>query len=241
MRLPLEWILEEPIDREYKEYILLDYISKIESDIDSFIIYPTLQELSLHLASSNSIKENLTYITLKKEPEELDDEILISDLEYKKIPFENTEDAKEIVRIAKTTHETLKNFFMIVKSVWSIVFESVLVEIDVDSPRITEKNYKNGIINFYYQGEYYTYEYKIKKLDKTSSEEKCTFKLKHKGDKPISNPKNKIIFSVQLTQKFPLEGCLLSITKRKIINYVRQSINIDKLKEQQNERKEKIS
>jgi hypothetical protein len=68
MRLTLDWILKEPIDREYKEYVLLDYISKIENDIDNFIIYPTLQELSLHLANSNSIKENLTYIDLKREP-----------------------------------------------------------------------------------------------------------------------------------------------------------------------------
>jgi hypothetical protein len=241
MRLTLDWILKEPIDREYKEYVLLDYISKIENDIDNFIIYPTLQELSLHLANSNSIKENLTYIDLKREPEEIDDEILVSDLEFKNITISDKNDGKEIVKIAKMTHDTLKDFFLITKSIWSIIFESILIELDEDSAQITEKNYKNGIITFKYKDEYYVYEYKIKKLDRTSNEEKCMFKLKHKTLEPVRKPKNKVIFKAQLTQNFPLEGSLLSIVKRKIINYIRQTINISKIKQSQNEKREKIS
>ncbi len=36
MRLPLDWILQEPIDMEHKEYVLLDSISKIDKDLENF-------------------------------------------------------------------------------------------------------------------------------------------------------------------------------------------------------------
>ena len=32
MRLNTDWILQEPIDLEHKQYVLLDYIAKVNED-----------------------------------------------------------------------------------------------------------------------------------------------------------------------------------------------------------------
>ena len=125
MRLPLDWILQEPIDMEHKEYVLLDYISKIDKDLENFKLYPTFQELSLHLANLNSISKNLTRIVLKKEPENVDDEILLAHLSHKKLTGISDDNLIEIVKISKKANEQLKDYFLIAKSIWSIVFESV--------------------------------------------------------------------------------------------------------------------
>ena len=82
MRLDTNWILQEPIDLEHKQYVLLDYINKVDKDFDNFKLYPSFQELSLHLASVGSIRDKSKYITLNREPVDIDDEILLDDLVY---------------------------------------------------------------------------------------------------------------------------------------------------------------
>jgi hypothetical protein len=34
MRLDTNWILQEPIDLEHKQYVLMDYITKVDKDFD---------------------------------------------------------------------------------------------------------------------------------------------------------------------------------------------------------------
>ncbi len=40
-----------------------------------------------------------------------------------------------------------------------------------------------------------------------------------------------MIFEAKFDSEFPIEGCLLSIIKRKVINYIAQTIKLDELKE----------
>ena len=82
MRLDTNWILQEPIDLEHKQYVLLDYINKVDKDFDNFKLYPSFQELSVHLANIGSIRDKSKYITLNREPTDIDDEILLDDLVY---------------------------------------------------------------------------------------------------------------------------------------------------------------
>ena len=127
MRLPLDWILQEPIDMEHKEYVLLDYISKIDKDLEEFRLYPTFQELSLHLTNLRSISEKLKRIELKKEPDEVDDEILLNNINYVNLTGFTNDELKEVVSISKDAASRLKDFFLIAKTIWSIVFDSVLI------------------------------------------------------------------------------------------------------------------
>ena len=233
MRLPLDWILQEPIDMEHKEYVLLDYISKVDKELEEFKLYPTFQELSLHLANLKSISDNLKKLDLKKYPEEIDDEILLDNIRY--IPLKNipNEDLKEIIKISKVANEKLKDFFLIAKSIWSIVFDSVSIRQENKELKITNKNYKKGYLFFEYNNEKFLYSYSIKKISSKYNEKKCTFRLIKRGteiDYENKISKN-VLFTGTFDDEFPLEGCLLSILKRKIISYITQTIKLEELKE----------
>ena len=241
MRLPLDWILQDPIDMEHKEYVLLDYISKVDKELEEFRLYPTFQELSLHLANLKSISENMKRLDLKRYPEEIDDEILLENIKYYNLVGYSDENLKEIIRISKNANERLKDFFLIAKSIWSIVFDSVSIRQENKDLKITEKNYKKGYLFFEYGEEKYLYNYTIKKINQKYEEKKCTFKLLKK-DKDIDLDDKilkSIVFVGTFDDEFPLEGCLLSVLKRKMISYISQTIKLDELKESTQNEKEK--
>jgi len=239
MKLPLDWILQQPIDMEHKEYVLMDYISKIDKNLEEFNLYPDFQELSLHLANLKSISDNLKKIELKTYPEEIDDEILLNNIKYSYISGFTTTELKEIVKIAKKSNEKLRDYFLIAKSIWSIVFESVLIIQKNKKLKITEENYTKGYLQFDYKNNRYLYTYEIGRIDENFSEKKCSFNIINQYDNDfIQNiSKDNPLFVAHFDDEFPLEGCLLSIVKRKIINYISQTIKLTELKE--NSKKEK--
>ena len=232
MKLPLDWILQEPIDMEHKEYVLLDYISKINKELDTFNLYPTFQELTLHLANLNSISGKLKRIDLKNEPEDVDDEILLANIVYKELSgFENDE-LRDIVKISKEANNQLKDYFLIAKSIWSIVFESVLIQNINKDFKFTKKNSTKGYLKFEYKGEEFLFRFNLKKIHTKYEERKCVFTLIERGEEINKRiTKKSLIFEAKFDSEFPLEGCLLSIIKRKVINYITQTIKLDKLKE----------
>ena len=83
--MELDWIIKEPIDYEYKQYLLLDYFQKVEKDFEDFKLYPRFREISLHLANIKSIVSDRNYILLKKRTKDIDEEIVIGDLIFEKI------------------------------------------------------------------------------------------------------------------------------------------------------------
>jgi hypothetical protein len=185
------------------------------------------------LANLRSISEKLKRIELKKEPEEVDDEILLNNIIHTNLTGFTNEDLKEIVKISKDASNRLKDFFLIAKSIWSIVFDSVLIIQKNKHFKITEKNFRKGYLYFDYNNEKYLYEYHISKIDKKYEEQKCLFKLIENGNNINIEKrlKNNIVFFANFDNEFPLEGCLLSIVKRKVISYITQTIKLDELKE----------
>ena len=231
MKLPLDWILQDPIDMEHKEYVLLDYISKIDKDLENFNLYPTFQELSLHMDNLGSINKNLSVIDLKNKPKEIDDEILVADLEYRKLKEFNTNKLKELLKISQKSYDKLKDHFLIAKSIWSIVFDSVLIKNENKSLKFKGKIPNKGYITFYYDGERHVYKFRLKKINPDYNEKKCEIK-KVDSDKVIDDKikEKNFIFKAEFNEKFPLEGCLLSIVKRKVLNYIFQTVKLSELK-----------
>ena len=257
MRLDTNWILQEPIDLEHKQYVLLDYITKVDKDFDKFKLYPSFQELSIHLANIGSIKESGRYISLNRLPEEIDDEVLLTDLNYKKI--RNTKDnVDEILKIIDYSKDKLTDLFLIGKSIWTLLYDNVSIRIVFNDLKKT--NTKPGIGFFYivYDEVLHVYQYRINTYTKTTNENKCKVDLIYKGDViDVTDKKSLInlirkgaiifnekksekflsqiedsypIFRVRYEEKFPLEGSILSIAKRKVMNYIFQTIKIQELK-----------
>lgn len=259
MRLKTDWVVQEPIDLEHKQYVFLDYASKVKKDLDKFKLYPSFQELALHVANINRIIENGEYITLNREPEEIDDEILLDDLIFNKLVVKDPDVFKEIVNIAKYAKEELTELFLIAKAIWTLLYDSVTVRVLYNGDKIKDSRPGLGFFFLVYNNKILIYQYNFKRLKKNNPENKCIVNLIYEGlyndidnfldilnlikqnhnvgpskiwETPIDEIENTIpVFEVKYEQNFPLEGGILSIARRKVMNYIFQTIRIADLKE----------
>jgi len=234
-----DWLFQEPIDLEHKQYVLLDYLQKLDKNLNNLKLYPQFQEISLHLASINLLIEKGQYLTLGRQLKDADDEILISDLIPVNCPLLTKEEILEVYNVCKFSTENLRDYFNHAKAIWDIVNDTVSIEV-VQNPKNIEP--KQGLFFLDYKEKTYLYEFIIKPIKKDSVETKCQIKKIcecPKGDfneklKEIKKPLIKnlqdedvhgklIVFTVNHNNNYPLRETLLPIVKRKIMNYMIQS------------------
>lgn len=233
------WLFQEPIDMEHKEYVLLDYLQKIDKNLNNFKLYPQFQELSLHLANVNLLLEKGQYLTLNRKLKDPDDEILLSDLMVNPIPLLTKDDIIELYNVCKYSNKKLTDYFNHAKAIWDIVNDTVSI-----NPIINKKNIdtKQGLFLLEYNDKTMLYEFIIKPIKKGVNENKCHIKkvgdctryeieqtLKEAKRPLIKNIQEKdihthlIVFNVNHNNNYPLMETLLPVAKRKIMNYMIQS------------------
>jgi hypothetical protein len=234
-----DWLFQEPIDLEHKQYVLLDYLQKLDKNLNNLKLYPQFQEISLHLASINLLIEKGQYLTMNRTLKDPDDEILISDLIPVDCPLLTKEEILEIYHICKYTTDKLKDYFNHAKAIWDIVNDTVSIEV-VQNPKNIE--HKQGLFFLDYKDKTYLYEFIVKPIKKGNLETKCHIKRIcecPKGDfdeklKEVKKPLIKnlqdenvhgklIVFRINHNNNYPLKETLLPIAKRKIMNYMVQS------------------
>jgi len=234
-----DWLFQEPIDLEHKQYVLLDYLQKLDKNLNNLKLYPQFQEISLHLASINLLIEKGQYLTINRTLKDPDDEILISDLVTIDCPLLTKEEILEVYHVCKYSTEKLKDYFNHAKAIWDIVNDTVAIEV-VQNPKNIEP--KQGLFFLDYKNKTYLYEFIIKPIKKGNLETKCHIKRIcecPKGDfdekllevkKPLIKNlqdvdlhKNLIVFTINHNNNYPLKETLLPIAKRKIMNYMIQS------------------
>ena len=239
------WIYTPPIDLEHKQYVLLDFYQKLEKDFDDLKLYPSFQEITLHLANVNLGQSKLQYLSLKNTNFEPDDEILISEIKYHKSNIDSPDDILVIDEILKYAKDKFTQLFMVGKSLWEIVNESISLKL--------VKNYEqlmtgNGYFKFVHNDTLHLYEYKIKGGELHS--QKCYINKIYEGEvqgtykvtlenTSFSNPdieKEDLIkllplFEVTIDPRFPLKETTIPLIKRKINNYVMQTVKINEIKE----------
>jgi hypothetical protein len=234
-----DWLFQEPIDLEHKQYVLLNYLQKIEKNLNSFKLYPQFQEISLHLANINLLVEKKQYLTLNRVLKDCDDEILLSDLNANQLQELNGEDLYEIYKISEYASSKLTDCFNHAKAIWEIVNDTVSI-----NPIQNRKNIeqKQGLFYLEYNDKTLLYEFIIKPIKRGVIETKCHIKKVAECDKKdfetkikqVKNPliknlqeeevhTNLILFKVNHNNAFPLKETLLPIAKRKIMNYMVQS------------------
>jgi len=258
MRLDTNWIIQDPIDLEHKQYVMLDYISKVNKEFEDFKLYPAFQELTLHVANTNRVKEHMEYISLNRLPKDIDDEILLDDLSYNKIASTMSE-KKELSKIANYARDKFSELFLIGKSIWSLLYDNVTIKVVYNGDNIMVNKPGDGFFYLVYGDILHIYQFNLRKIKKTSSENKCEIIKIYEGDViDVTNTDELIslikqnhqlpkrekinlsyydyidqrtpIFRVRYEQEFPLEGSILSIAKRKVMNYIFQTINIGELR-----------
>jgi hypothetical protein len=243
-KLNPEWLLKEPIDFEYNKYTLLDYIQKCEQNLDRFEIYPDFVELSLHLANIQSLNKENTLLLTDKKFESCDDEIMLRDL-YPKKPRElSDEERNELLKTIEYSNYKLFDTFNFAKSIWNLVFDTVEISL-----KKNKNNLGSGMgYSFYYgkkENKVYVWEYQIKRDRKRPNTNKTTIKLIYENspeDITLSsiiennssfikkNYKTFPVFEMQCNQEFPMEQTIVPIMKRKIMAYIFQTPNLNKIK-----------
>jgi hypothetical protein len=246
-----EWMFEKPIDQEHKEYKLLSYFQKMGEKLDNMELYPSFIELSLHLANIQTLIKDRKIIYTDKRFSTVDDELLVKDLKIKEIPELDNEEKEEFAKILTYSAPRMLEYFNIAKSVWEIVFDSIIL--------IIKKN-KNSVLQkkgyFYYVNPkdniFYVWEYEIKLINKKSPESKTLVNLIHSNTKSNltitkiintfsnCNDEEKLklpVFEMICDGEFPIYETLLPLFKRKLITYLNQTQmleNYKKNKEQLN-------
>ncbi len=234
-----DWMFEDPIDKEHKEYKLLSYFQKMGEKLDNMELYPGFIEISLHLANIQTLISKRKLIYTDKKFDSIDDELLVKDLKIKDIPEMNQDENQEFVKILTFAAPRLLEYFNIAKSVWTIVFDTIEIKIKKNKKNIsTKKGY------FYFNekksGNLFVWEYNIKKASRKSPEEKTfvnliysepksnltipkiinTFSQWNNEDEVTKFP----VFEMSCSDIFPMHETLLPLFKRKLISYINQEM-----------------
>jgi len=235
-----DWVFQQPIDLEHKQYVLLSYFQKLNERFDKFEVYPSFIELSLHFANVRTLISENKMLSTDKKFEYFDDELLVSDLKYNQIPSLTEEENTQYQEILKYTAPKIYDYFNIAKSIWGLVNESISVILRKNKAELSKK-----VGYFYFNNKtdktLYVWEYKLKKtkgsndyrnfVNQIYSGPKDNLTLTDiinnfsKWNKPDANNKYPI-FEVAGAEEYPLYQTLLPIFKRRILNYLNQSASI---------------
>ena len=244
-KLDPEWLLKEPLDFEFNKYTLLDYLQKCEQRFDKFEIYPDFVELSLHLANLQSLIKENTLLLTKKKFESCDDEILLKEL-YPKKPRELTnQEEEELDKTIRYSGNKLFDAFNQAKSIWNLAYDNVTISLRKNKSNL---GYGKGYLFYYKKSEdkILVWEYDIKKIKGDDINSKTYLSLIFE-DSPVDmtlptildnfsswNSKSFYqelpVFEMKTSQEFPMEPTLIPIVKRKIMAYVYQVVNFEKIK-----------
>lgn len=232
-----DWLFNGIIDSEQKQYILLDYFQKLNKDLEQMKVYPMFTELSLHLGNIQTLINQDKILYSEKHLSSFDDEFLLSDLKLKDIPVLAEDEYDEYRKILKFSHPRLQDYFGITKSIWSIVYDSITVNLKKNKANIDSKM---GF--FYYQSKekLYVWRYNVRKHRKEDIQSKTFLKIIHESEGSDLTPNDIIlnflskdskvkthkypVFEVLCNEIFPLEETLIPIFKRKIMSYITQTI-----------------
>jgi len=206
------WVFQEPIDFEHKQYVILDYLQKVDKQLTSLKLYPNFQQISFHLANINLIIEKGQFLTLNRNLKDPDDEILISDLIANEVPLFTREEIGEIYNQNQKNIDSKQGLFFIKDCEKTILYEFVIKPIKRGA---TETK---CIIKKVCSCENEKFEEGIKNSKSTL--------IKNLKDPEVY--KNLILFRVYHTNQFPFKETILPITKRKVMNYMIQSKLISK-------------
>jgi hypothetical protein len=239
-----EWMYKEPLDFEYNKYTLLDYLQKCDKSFDKFELYPNFVELSLHLANIQSIVKENTLLLTNKKFESFDDEILVKELIPKKPRKLTEEEENELDKTIKYSGPKLFDAFNIAKSIWNIAFESIDLYIRKNKEALIAGT---GYIFFYRKQneKLYVWEYEIKSDKKDRSTNRTYLNLIFDGNvdeftltqiietfskwNQTEYYKQLPIFEIKCSQNFPFEETMVPIIKRKVMSYIFQIVNIEKI------------
>jgi hypothetical protein len=218
-----DWLFQGVIDAEQKQYVLLGYFQKLNTQLEEMKVYPMFTEITLHLANIKNISKHGKIIYIDKKLKSIDDELTFTDLKTKEIPNLTESERTELKEILKYSDTKLQDYFNIIKSIWTIVYDSIEVTSILNEDNLkSKKGYCNTKSNNFTK----IWEYNVRKHKNTN---KTTFTeitdpnlLKH-----ITSTENDLpVFNIYCGKDVPFEETLFPLIKRKVLSYIFQSKNL---------------
>lgn len=216
-----DWLFQGVIDAEQKQYVLLSYFQKLNNQLEEMKVYPMFTEITLHLANIQNIIKHGKIIYTDKKLKSIDDELTFTDLKTKEIPNLTEPQRTELKKILDYSSNKLKDYFDIIKSIWTVVYDSIEIISLLNEDNLESK-----------KGFYYTknngikiWEYNVKKI---KDEKKFIIKELNSDELPsiLSSENKHPVFHIHCEKEVPLDETLIPLFKRKIMSYVLQSKNL---------------
>jgi hypothetical protein len=180
-------------------------------------------EITLHLANVQNIIKNNKILYTDKKLTNYDDELTFIDLKTKDLPPLKVTELNELKTILQYSLSKLQDYFDIIKSIWTVVYDSIeIVSIYNEDNLTSKKGYfytkSNQIIKIW--------EYNIRKYKGSN-----TFNIEEKLEddllKHIHSIDNKLpSFYLHCEKDVPMEETLIPLFKRKVMSYVLQTKNL---------------
>jgi len=218
-----DWIFDGVIDAEQKQYVLLGYFQKLNKQLEEMKVYPMFTEITLHLANVQNIIKNNKILYTDKKLTNYDDELTFIDLKTKDLPPLKVSELNELKIILEYSLSKLQDYFDIIKSIWTVVYDSIeIVSIYNEDNLTSKKGYfytkSNQIIKIW--------EYNIRKY-KDYNAFNIEEKLEDDLLKHIHSIDNKLpSFYLHCEKDVPMEETLIPLFKRKVMSYVLQTKNL---------------
>lgn len=225
MRLSVNWFLEDNLDFEYKKYIILAYIQKIEKEFGSVKLYPGLSELIKHYKISDNVLNNFR-IQQSDFPKQLD-QIENGVFKYKEL-FKENQSISELKEILEYSIDQFSKWIQEGKNIYDFLEEKIVFE----SLGILSNNKTQGYIFLRSSNEKicYVYNYKLSPIQISNNTYESlntnfidqfvisfsnTYESKKRellfSNSHISNPSTYVFES---SIKIPIEESFLPIAKR---------------------------
>lgn len=239
-----DWLFQDPIDFEHKRYLLLAYFKKIDELLLQNKIYPTFIELSLHLASLQTLIKEKVILSTNKTFLSCDDEVLLKELTAKSIPELNGVEKEEVDKIIKHSTNQFLDYFSVVKSYWATIYESIDMTIKRNRKYLTKPK---GYIVYTHTNHthIHVWEYEINELAPNIDEYNIKINLIYEGNKKEltlnkvietyssfteKEVKTAPVFDFKSTKEYPIDETLLPLFKRRLMAHIYQSKKVTPVK-----------
>lgn len=218
-----DWLFDGVIDSELKQYILLGYFQKLNKDLEEMKVYPMFTEITLHLANVKSIIHYGKIIYTNKQLKEIDGEYVYEDLKTKDLPNLTVKERFELEKTLEYSLDKLEDYFDIIKSMWTIVYDAIEVVSIYNEDNIESKK---GYFFIKSKDGLRIWEYNIK-ISKGTNKITFTEKIESELFPNIVSKDNKLpVFHIHCDKDVPFNETLLPLIKRKVHSYIFQSKNL---------------
>jgi hypothetical protein len=206
------WLTSEPIDFEYKKYLMLAYDQSNSKDLSKKKIYPNLTDIVDKLMYVNGFLKNMT--AFEESAQDIDRiDWLKKEIVYKTKINDNSFD--DIKTLAYFSHDILFDLFIRFKNLYDYVDGSIVISGNKFS--IFDKY--SGYLILKYGGKEKIFNYEIYKTILTDS----IFHLKTSKaslKEYYSDRYTKNIFEVIVKEGYPAKETTIPVIRRKFLMYI---------------------